>query len=489
MIFHIGVNGHAIGVCGQGLLLIGTYSPNNNLKKLVSRQQRRTASIPLLEKVMGEYSESKHITDPTSGFLNRNAGMNVASRLLAETKSRNDLLFALWIDLDRFRQVNDSFGHAGGDRVIAHIAERIRACVSDDCVFLRVGSDEFVVLMPVQEPLGAEHIASQILLEIESPLLIDGILIHPSASIGIACSSADDDPGALLERADRAMIDAKRQGGNRFVLSGHEAVPGRLGTRLAREELAIESALHQALENGGLQLHYQPIIRPDGRIEAVEALMRCTVENVQLPPDRFIPVAEKSGLVVRLGEWSLLQGTHCAARLREQGYATKVAINVSRVQLMASGFLHALHGALLCANVPAELIELELTESLFMDISPTVQTNLNSARAAGVGLAIDDFGTGFSSLASLKDIPATKLKIDRAFTKVLPGDRRTLAIVKAMTQLGRELGMIVVAEGVETAEQLVACEVAGADACQGFLHARPMSEDDLLLWMHARNKS
>jgi diguanylate cyclase (GGDEF)-like protein len=438
---------------------------------------------------MTTYSETNHSLDPISGFLSRNAGMAVASRFLEEAKGKNDSLIALWVDMDRFRLVNDSFGHAGGDRVIAHIAERIRTCVRDDCEFLRVGSDEFVVLIPLQETHGAEQIASRILIEIEAPLLIDGILIHPSASIGIAWSRGEDDPGTLLERADRAMLDAKRQGGNRFVVSGNEAVPSRLGTRLAREEMAIESALRQALENGGLELHYQPIIRPDGCIEAVEALMRCTVDQVSIEPEKFIPVAEKTGLIVRLGEWSLLQGTRCAARLREQGFATKVAINVSRAQLISTEFLTALHGALICANVPPELIELELTESLFMDISPTVQANLHGARAVGVGLAIDDFGTGFSSLASLKDIPATKLKIDRAFIKVLPGDRRTLAIVKAMTQLGRELGMVVVAEGVETHEQLVASEVAGVGASQGFLHARPMSEDDLLNWMCARKQS
>ena len=439
---------------------------------------------------MTNNSEIKHSLDPISGFLSRNAGMVVAGRMLAEAKCKDEFLSALWIDMDRFRLVNDSFGHSGGDRVIALIAERIRACVRDDCALIRVGSDEFVVLMPLQETLCAEQFARRILLEIEAPLLIDGILIHPSASTGIAMSRGDDDPGALLERADRAMLDAKRQGGNRFVVSGHEAVSGRLGAHLAREEMAIESALHQALEKGGLELYFQPIIRPDGRIEAVEALMRCTVGNVSIEPEKFITVAEKSGLIVRLGEWSLLQGTRCAARLRDQGLATKVAINVSRAQLISTEFLQALNGALICANVPPALIELELTESLFMDISPTVQANLHGACALGVGLAIDDFGTGFSSLASLKDIPAKKLKIDRAFIKVLPGDWRTLAIVKAMAQLGRELGMVVVAEGVETPEQLLACAVvAGVDACQGFLHAQPMSEGDLLSWMNARKQS
>lgn len=438
---------------------------------------------------MTQHIEPKYIVDRITGFLGRNAGMDEASRLLAAVKTSNGLLIVLWVDMDRFRQINDSFGHAGGDQVIGHIAARIRACVGEDCQCIRVGSDEFVVLLPAQSALGVEQIASLILREIEEPLLIDGILIHPSASIGIAWSRLGDDSATLFERADRAMLDAKRHGGNRFVVSGHEAVSGRLGSKLAREELAIESSLYQALENGGLQLHYQPIVCLNGRIEAVEALMRCTVDGVQISPDKFIPVAEKSGLIVRLGEWSLLQGTRCAARLRAQGFATKVAINVSRMQLISSDFMRALHGALICANVPPALIELELTESLFMDNSPTVQSNLHNARVAGVGLAIDDFGTGFSSLASLKDIPATKLKIDRAFIKVLPEDRRTLAIVKAVSQLGRELGMIVIAEGVETRAQRIACGFAGVDACQGFLHARAMSEDDLLVWMHARNPS
>ncbi|MBP8169808.1 MAG: bifunctional diguanylate cyclase/phosphodiesterase [Azonexus sp.] len=425
--------------------------------------------------------------DPGSGFLKRCDGLNAATRLLAEASRLSTSLAALWLDVDRFRQVNDSFGHAGGDRLIACIAGRIRQAVSGLGECLHMGSDEFVILIPDAGRSSAEQSARKLLLEIEQPMAIDDIMIRPSVSIGIAISLADDDPIGLLERADRAMIDAKRQGGNRFVISGYEALPGRIGVALAREELAIESALYSALENGELRLNYQPIIRPDGRVEAVEALMRCAAQGVQIPPDKFIPVAEKTGLIVRLGEWSLLQGTRCAARLREQGYTTKVAINVSRVQLLSPGFLPALHGALICANVPPELIELELTESLVMDLSPTVQANLRSARQAGVGLAIDDFGTGYSSLASLKDIPATKLKFDRAFISVLPADRQALAIVKAMTQLGRELGMIVIAEGVETHEQLIACEVAGTDATQGFFHARPMSEDDLILWMKGRS--
>ena len=426
--------------------------------------------------------------DPMTGFFSRHAGLDATAYLLAEASRQASPLAVLWINIDRFRQINHSFGHAGGDRVIDLIAARIRSVVKQPCVFIRAGGDEFVVLIPGLERLAAEHLAGQLLLEIEQLLPMDDILLRPSASIGIALCQDGDDPPGLLERADRAMTDASHQGGNRFVLSGHEVVPRCLGIQLARDELAIQSALHWALDNGGLQLHYQPIVRPNGQMEAVEALMRCTAQGVRIPPDKFIPVAEKCGLISRIGEWSLLQGTRFAARLRDQGCATKVAINVSRAQLTSPGFLPALHGALICANVAPELIELELTESLFMDLSPIVQSNLQRAREAGVGLAIDDFGTGYSCLSSLKDIPATKIKFDRAFVSVLPAERRTLSIVKAMTLLARELGMIVVAEGVETPEQLIACEVAGVDATQGYLHARPMAEDDLLLWMPARKQ-
>lgn len=421
--------------------------------------------------------------DPITGFLNRNAGLQAVVRVVAEANAKRSLLAVLWVDMDRFRQVNDSFGHAGGDSVIIRIAERIRSCVSTPGEFVRMGSDEFVVLIPGLDRIGAEQLAGRLLLEIEMPMPIDDILIRPSASIGIALVQVDDYPLGLLERADRAMIEAKRQGGNRIVISGDEPVAGRLGVQLAREELAIESALHAALESGGLQLEFQPIVRQDGSVEAVEALMRCTAHGLNIPPGKFIPVAEKTGLIYRLGEWSLLQGAHCAALLRERGHSTKVAINVSRVQLTSTSFMQALHGALICANVAPELIELELTESLFMDLSTTVQANVRGARAAGVGLAIDDFGTGYSCLSSLKDLPATKLKLDRAFISVLPRDRRAFAIVRAMTQLARDLGMIVVAEGVETREQLDACAAAGVDATQGFFSACPMSEGDLLQWM------
>ena len=431
-------------------------------------------------------AEESPALDPITGLLNRSGGLQAATRMVDRAAGEQAPLIAMWLDMDRFRQVNDSFGHLGGDRLITMIAQRIASTLPVHCELSRMGSDEFACLIPNLDKTGAEELARELLNAIEKPLQIDDILFRPSASIGIAVHLRGEGPLALLERSDRAMTEAKRQGGNRAVISGDEPVPGRLGVLLAREELGIESDIHSALETGGLLLNYQPIVGFDGRVEAFEALMRCNANDRQIEPAKFIPVAEKTGLIVRLGEWSLLQGARFAAQLHEQGLSAKVAINVSRAQLTSPKFIQALHAALICANVVPELIELELTESLFMDLSETVQQNLRSVRSMGVGLAIDDFGTGYSCLSTIKDLPATKLKLDRAFVCVLPEDRRAFAVVKAMTQLARELGMTVVAEGVETQAQLDSLREAGVDAIQGYFLARPMAEEAVFTWLNKR---
>lgn len=390
----------------------------------------------------------------------------------------------IWIALDRFKQVNESFGHHGGDAVIAQIARRLRDKTGLRAQWCRMSGDEFVCLLPDSNGEHAHQLASDLLREIEIPLPLGELLLHPSASLGIASLTNHETPTNCLERADRAMNTAKRAGGGRVVTSGAEPIPGRLGIHLARHELELESQLHLALERGELNLHYQPCVDADGRIVSVEALMRCA--SHKLSPGEFIPIAEKTGLIIRLGEWSLLEGMRFAQRLDAAGLRTPVALNVSRAQFALPHFPQTLHAALLCANVAPELIELELTESLFMDNSRVIQTNLCAALDAGVKIAIDDFGTGYSCLATLKDITATKLKIDRAFVIALPHDRRAFSVVKAIARLGADLGMQVVAEGVESHEQLESLRDAGVHTIQGYIHARPMPENALLEWLQNR---
>lgn len=425
--------------------------------------------------------------DLLTGFLDRFGCLQMAEKFSASSELNGQPFAILWIDIDRFKQINESFGHLGGDDVIRNFAIRFRNRVSGRAELCRMGGDEFVLLIPKCDRTQAHRLAGELASTIEEPITVGSLTLHPSASMGIAIHEQGEGALEILERADRAMYAAKCKGGKGIVCSGDEPIPGRLGVTLAREELSVENSLHFALENGGLCLHYQPIIHAQGHIEAVEALMRCSVNGENIPPGKFIPVAEKTGLIIRLGEWCLLQGAMHAHRLHNAGYDTKVAINVSRAQLISPKFTQALHAALICSNCRPEQIELELTESLFMDVSDTVQRNLKNAIAAGVKLAIDDFGTGYSCLANLKDIPANKLKLDRAFVTVLPEDKRALSVVKAMTQLGHELGMTIVAEGCERKEEIDALVDIGVDAIQGYFYAKPMSEESLIPWLQQRS--
>jgi diguanylate cyclase (GGDEF)-like protein len=424
--------------------------------------------------------------DPLTGFLDRFGCMHEAERFVANKAS--DPFAVAWLNLDRFKKINESFGHPGGDEVIQNLSVRFRTRVSGRAEIARMGGDEFVFLLPRCDRASAEHFAKEMASVVEELIPLGNLILCPTASIGIALHEQDESSLSLLERADRAMHIAKKQGGNSIVFSGDDAIHGRMGITLAREELSIESTLHLALNTGGLSLHYQPIMLQSGEVDSVEALMRCSVNGEQISPGKFIPVAEKTGLVIRLGEWSLLQGALQARELQMAGYQTKVAINVSRAQLLSNKFTHALHAALICSNVKPDMLELELTESLFMDISDIVQKNLKNAMTTGVSLSIDDFGTGYSCLANLKDIPARKLKLDRAFITVLPENSRALAVVRALTQLAHELGMTVVAEGCERKEEIDALLEAGVDAIQGYYYAKPMPEEVLIKWLKTRNE-
>ncbi len=423
--------------------------------------------------------------DGLTGFLDRNECLQELGRLIAASGSEMPAVAVLWVGLDRFRQINASFGHRAGDNVLAELAYRLRTRAKVGDRLARIGGDEFLVLLPNADHASSTAAAERILQTLCEPLEIGEVRVRPTGSVGIALAITEDTPDSLMERADRAMLTAKELGGGQYVHAGDEKLSGRSGNLLAREELAIEELLHEALEVGGLSLNYQPVLNThDGKIEALEALMRCHVRGQSVSPGHFIPVAEKTGLIVRLGEWTLLTAARLVDRLAMEGRHVKVAVNVSRAQLTAPKFRQTLHAVLACSDASPASIELELTESLFMDMSSHVRSNLDAALEAGFPLAIDDFGTGYSCLAYLKDLPAKKLKLDRAFILGLPEDRKSFAIVRTVTQLARDLGMTVVAEGVETQAQYDSLCEAGVDAIQGFLLCRPLAEPALDTWLN-----
>ena len=424
--------------------------------------------------------------DPTTGFLDRYSCLQLASDMVDQVGKSGQSLGLLWIDLDRFKQVNASFGYEGGDSVISVVADRLRDQINGKFEIGRVGADEFICLVPNCDIDHAEKLGNDLMRAIELPLEMDDFKIRLTASIGIAVLELEESVSEILERADWSKNTAKKQGGNRYVISGNELVASHMGIIQAREDMEVEYLLHTALETDGLQLHYQPILGFKGNVLSVEALMRCNVNGKNIAPVRFFPVAEKSGLIVLLGDWSLLHGTRQARELSKSGLNTTVSINVSRAQLADARFAHALNAAIMLAEVEPKFIELELSESIFMDASETVQANLRAARNMGVSLAIDNFGTGFSCLANLKDIPATKLKLGRALTMALPDDRRSLSVTKALVQMGKDLGMTIIAEGVETKEQMEALRELSVDGIQGYYYAKPMDVEALSSWLTDR---
>jgi diguanylate cyclase (GGDEF)-like protein len=423
--------------------------------------------------------------DGLTGLLDRAGCLRETERLLAESQISGQTLTVIWVGLDRFREINSAFGHAQGDYVLLCVAQRLRNHLKGDGILARLAGDEFAILLPRYDLFAAQALGEALVRGLALPLSVGNLSIRPSCSIGIALMNPLEPPAKLLERADLAMLAAKNSGGQQCVVSSSE-IRHPLSDRPNRllEELNVEALLHEAIETGGLSLHFQPLVKAgSGRLDGLEALMRCQVGNKAIPPYQFIPVAEKTGLIVRLGHWCLMEAAQLVERLLYAGHEIRVAINVSRAQLIAPGFRQTLHAALACANIPPHLLELELTESLFMDMSDNVRGNLEAARAAGFSLAIDDFGTGYSCLAYLKDLPADKIKLDRAFVCGLPDDTKSLAIVRLVTQLAQDFGLKVVAEGVETPAQYECLCQAGVHTIQGFLFSRPLPEESLIKWI------
>ncbi len=422
------------------------------------------------EKELEEDLEHQATHDPLTGLANRTLFADrIADRLGSPTAVGHHHAVLL-VDLDDFKTVNDSLGHAAGDELIRSVARRLATCLRPGDLAGRLGGDEFALLIEdLTDPVGAAVIASRLDASIGVPHHLDGITVTTSASIGIAYL---DDAGSVeevLRNADLAMYRAKQLGKGRVAAyepALHEAAVRRL---------LIRSALEGALERGELEVHLQPIVDFD-RLEMVsaEALLRWHhPEHGAVPPDDFIPIAEETGVIGPIGSWVLR--TSCAwlaARHAEGRTDLTVEVNLSPVQLEEDGFVETVAEVLRETGLPASSLVLEITEQAL--ISARSWFELGKLDVLGVQIAVDDFGTGYASLAYLSRLPADVLKIDRQFVAQLTGDRRTRAVPAAIVQLAHSLGLEVVAEGVETRAQWEALKTLGCGRGQGFLFARPV---------------
>jgi diguanylate cyclase (GGDEF)-like protein len=396
-----------------------------------------------------------------------------------EAACRHQRQFAvLFIDLDRFKVINDSLGHDAGDILLVEIANRLRQTLRSSDVVARLGGDEFVVILEeTAESHDVERIASNLLSVLSQPLQLSGHECQATASIGIAMYPADGpDAQTLTKNADMAMYLAKEDGKNGFRFFTKEVKTQSI------ERLTLESALRRALERDQFALHYQPKVdMATGQITGVEALLRWTHPELGvLPPMQFIPLAEETGLIVPIGRWVLKEA--CAQNMAWQRCGLRpvsMAVNLSPRQFVDEHLLQDIDEALAASGMSAVLLQLEVTESMVMrNVSRAVKV-LDAIQRRGIRLAIDDFGTGYSSMSLMKQFPIDTIKIDRSFVRDLPDDSEDKAIAQAIISMGKALGMTVVAEGVETAEQQSFLRDHACDEMQGFLFSKPLPPQQL----------
>jgi diguanylate cyclase (GGDEF)-like protein/PAS domain S-box-containing protein len=427
--------------------------------------------------------------DTLTGLPNRASFMEHLVHSMHGADENGARLALLFIDLDHFKRVNDSLGHLMGDTLLRTVAQRFTANLRATDLVSRFGGDEFMVLLPglaggPAHAGDAEEVAQKLLASIGAPVNAEGRPLSVTPSIGIALYPGDGETAEeLVKHADAAMYLAKARGRANYQFFDR----GMVG--LAYAELVMEGQLAQALERGEFELYFQPQVRScDGLLVGAEALLRWNhPQRGLLTADEFIPVAEKRQLMLAIGQWVLAEAVRCAGRWRQMGLVVApVAANLSNVQFQSSGFLDAVEQLLPTDGLAPGMLELELTERMLMDDLPHVKERLARLKEMGLQISVDDFGTGYSSLGHLKELPIDKLKIDRSFVHDLPANRDSAGITCAIIQMGRSLGLTVVAEGVETEAQRAFLAEQGCDELQGMLISPPLPQREFEAWVRDR---
>jgi diguanylate cyclase (GGDEF)-like protein len=410
--------------------------------------------------------------DTLTGLLNRSALEDRLEHALAIARRNRSRVSVMFLDLDRFKNVNDTLGHQFGDMLLREVASRLQACAREADTVARLGGDEFVVMLEALNGLGTRRVAERILSAISAPFHIEGQELYLGVSIGIAVAPHDgDDPNTLLRKADAAMYLAKERGRNNF-----QTFTSDLDDRVSRR-FRIESGLRRASDRNEFYADYQPRVDvKSGRIVGVEALIRWNSADFgHMMPGQFIQDAEETGLIVEIDRWILRAACDQLARWRRIGLPhLRMSINLSG-QAFSSGRLSGMvRGALSSSGLPGNAVELEMTEGILIRDDPSLHALLTELRAMGVSLALDDFGTGYSSLSYLHRFPIDTIKIDRSFVQDLPHVAERAAITRAIIMMAQAMGMKTVAEGVETTGQLEFLREVGCDEFQGYLLTRPL---------------
>lgn len=420
--------------------------------------------------------------DPLTGLINR-AGLRIGLvHMIAENRRNKQIMAVFYLDLDRFKIINDSLGHAAGDHVLRETALRLSNCVRDSDFVARLGGDEFVVVVgELSEPNQAATIARKIIDRLATPIDYSGHPLAPECSIGIALHPGSvDNADDLIKQADQAMYAAKQSGRNHYHYYDKS-----LGID-AERRLALELRLRSAVSHEQFELHYQPVIKADTphRLSGFEALIRWNDGEHFISPVDFIPVAEETGLIIPIGRWVLREACRQMAIWQNASVVAPeatVSVNVSTRQLIDADFVCHVDEALAASGLATASLILEITESLYMQVEPAILERLQALRRRGIRFAMDDFGTGFSSLASLTQLPLDRIKIDRAFVQKVENSPDKQAIVRTIIAIARQLNLEIVAEGVETNEQSDSLTAYGCHLQQGWLFGKAASPREIRL--------
>ena len=407
--------------------------------------------------------------DALTGLPNRAQFLDLLTRHTGSRRERDGRFAVLMIDLDRFKQVNDTLGHPMGDLLLRKVAERLGTVARSGDILARLGGDEFAVLQFDADPAAADQLAQRIVMNVcELPFLLEGQVVYVGASVGIACAPLDgDDPDELLRNADLALYAAKANGKGR-----HRRYDAALNAA-SMERRILEEGLRRALTNGELELFYQPLLDTrTGRIASAEALVRWRhPERGLIPPSDFIGLAEETGLILPLGDWVIHTACREAASWPDD---ISVAVNLSPVQFREANLAANIEATLLATGLRPDRLELEITEGVLLAEEEQTLATLMRLKAQGLRISMDDFGTGYSSLSYLRRFPFDKIKIDQSFVRQAPEDEECAAIVRAIITLGKCLGMTTTVEGVETQEQQAFSIAEGCDNVQGYHVSRPL---------------
>ncbi|ESZ49893.1 bifunctional diguanylate cyclase/phosphodiesterase [Mesorhizobium sp. RSR565B] len=462
-----------------GLTLVGKASPALALAALVAasvlafllRRLRRASSALQTSQAQAQYLA---FHDTLTGLPNRALFEDRLRRALL-TSGNESKVALLYLDLDRFKHVNDTLGHPAGDELVRQTAARLHHTVRDVDTVARLGGDEFaVILIDVRDVRNAEDISERVLQKLQEPFKLMDDQVFMSASIGIALSTGPDaDADDLLRKADIALYEAKKNGRGRY-----QVFAGDMDDLLLRKR-KVESELRSALNGGtGIKLAYQPVFASDGKtIVGAEALIRWAHEvHGALPAAQFIAIAEERGMIGQLGAWALLEACRFAVKTK----LPWLAVNVSPLQLRDAGFAEEVASILAETGLAPKRLQLEITENVLLENNDTTRAALAALRQSGVGIVLDDFGTGYSSLSYLRRHAIDKLKIDRSFVRLLDGDGNSGAIVKALIDLAGALKVEVTAEGVETEVQKALLVAMGCQQLQGYLLSPPLEPAQLV---------